>query len=70
MSDFQRRHRLPIGALVEDDDGVRLFVAKHTRDCDGTALYTLTTDKLEFMHEFSVLARGYPERYLKLIKEK
>lgn len=46
-----KEHALPLKQLVEivpwDDEskelygGVRLFVVKHTRDCDGTPLYTL-----------------------------
>ena len=44
------RHALPVGTLVEvvplDDSepsnaGVRLFVARHDRDCDQTPLYAL-----------------------------
>lgn len=45
-------HSIPVGTLVEivpwDEEserefgGVRVFVAEHTRDCDGTPLYTLS----------------------------
>lgn len=38
-------HKFGLGVLVEVDDGVRLFTAKHTRDCDGTPLYSLTHEK-------------------------
>jgi hypothetical protein len=50
-------HALPIGALVEITtdcpigefgtiyNGVRLFVVKHDRDCDGTPLYSLSFDR-------------------------
>lgn len=34
-------HAIPIGALVELDSGVRMFVASHDRDCDMTPLYSL-----------------------------
>lgn len=36
------QHAFAIGDLVELDNGVRLFVAKQTRDCDGTPLYSMT----------------------------
>jgi len=35
-------HSLGLGVLVELENGARLFTAKHTRDCDGTPLYSLT----------------------------
>lgn len=35
-------HKIPVGALVELESGVRLFVIKHTYDCDGEPLYNLT----------------------------
>jgi len=37
-----KQHAIPIGALVEIDFGVRLFVVKHNRDCDMTPLYSLS----------------------------
>jgi hypothetical protein len=40
-----KNHKIPLGMLVELDGGVRLFVVKHTRDCDGTPLYSLCHDK-------------------------
>lgn len=42
------KHRIPIGTLVEvnaeecEAYGIRAFVVKHERDCDGTPLYSLT----------------------------
>ncbi len=42
-------HSFEVGDLVEiDDTGVRLFVAKQTRDCDGTPLYCLTAEKDDY----------------------
>ena len=48
------QHAIPIGTLVEYQscdtdyasvyDGIRAFVVKHTRDCDGTPLYSLCLD--------------------------
>jgi len=37
-------HKYDIGDLIEITTGVRLFVAQHKRDCDGTPLYTLTPE--------------------------
>ena len=49
-----KKHKIPIGTLVEvkfeDSFGgeggwkvhARLWIIKHTRDCDGTPLYTLS----------------------------
>lgn len=34
-------HAIPIGTLVELDNGARLFVVAHGRDCDQTPLYAL-----------------------------
>lgn len=37
-----KKHKFKVGQLVELEGGARLFVAKQTRDCDGTPLYSLT----------------------------
>jgi len=37
-------HAIPIGALVEMENGARLFVVHHSRDCDQTPLYSLSAD--------------------------
>lgn len=72
---YEIKHQLPIGALVEIvDDGVRLFVASHDRDCDGTPLYSLTPYDAE---QDAALIKigikrhvaGMPEDSLLLIKE-
>ena len=44
------KHNIPLYTIVEvesDDRGkfLRLFVVEHTRDCDGTPLYSLSFDK-------------------------
>lgn len=43
---MQTKHNFAIGSLVEitygEYCGLRLFVAEHSRDCDGTPLYALT----------------------------
>jgi hypothetical protein len=46
-------HVFKVGELVELDSGVRLFVSKLTRDCDGTPLYSLSTgQENKFLHGF------------------
>lgn len=76
-NNYARLHAIPIGALVEidcdDDDylqahGVRLFVILHTRDCDGSPLYSLgmrknETDPREMDH-------GWGEESLSVIPRK
>lgn len=47
----QKKHNIPIGALVELDSGARLFVVNHTRDCDGTPLYYLAVDREDTKQE-------------------
>ena len=73
------KHNIPIGSLVEvsydgaPNKGVRLFVAEHSRDCDGTPLYTLTWSLPKY-HEFKGIYRacfcigGYGEESLTVIK--
>lgn len=41
----EKGHNIPLGALVERPDGVRAFVVQHTRDCDMTPLYELSSRK-------------------------
>jgi hypothetical protein len=38
-------HAIPVGALVEMENGCRLYVVYHGRDCDMTPLYSLSHDK-------------------------
>lgn len=45
----KKPHAIPLYSLVEiqynsEEDGLRLYVQGHTRDCDGTPLYDLTHD--------------------------
>jgi len=57
------RHNIKLGQLVELDNGARLFVEKHTRDCDGTPLYTLAHD-LECDDVYHGKSYGYAEYHL------
>jgi len=74
------KHNIPIGTLVEisesmrDMEGVRLFVVMHTRDCDGTPLYSLCAEKNEKIYniygcEINRKYHGFSEKSLELIKE-
>ncbi len=51
QENMEQTHKIPIGSLVEihgeylDNAGARLWVVEHSRDCDGTPLYTLATKK-------------------------
>ena len=36
-----KKHTHPIGTLVELVNGCRLYIVKHTRDCDQTPMYSL-----------------------------
>ncbi|MFL6600794.1 MAG: hypothetical protein ACJ8R9_05630 [Steroidobacteraceae bacterium] len=35
-------HRIPLGTLVDLEDGLRLYVVYHGRDCDNTPFYWLS----------------------------
>lgn len=69
---LEKKHKIPVGSLVELDTGARLFVVMHTRDCDGTPLYSLCHDKEDTKWVNSIFANrawdsGYDEDSLKLI---
>ena len=59
----ERKHLIPIGTLVEMDDGMRLYIVRHDRDCDMTPLYALgTADGKALLYGYSEdgLTTGYP----------
>jgi hypothetical protein len=64
-----RTHAISIGALVELDSGERLFVKKHTRDCDQTPLYSLGMFDDEEDDEIAVMKwqHGYGEESLTVV---
>ena len=39
-----KAHEIPVGTLVELENGARLFVVMHSRDCDSEPLYCLGPD--------------------------
>lgn len=63
----EKLHNIPIGALVELENGARAFVVQHTRDCDQTPLYSLAIDPDPEQHKFST-CHGYDEESLKEVK--
>lgn len=72
----EKVHNIPIGSLVEVENGLRLFVVAHERDCDGTPLYALSFDKkwtpTMYGDQYKAFARfridsGYSEDSLKVI---
>lgn len=60
-NNLSKMHAIPLGTLVEvipwDSEcgfgGVRLFVTKQTRDCDGSPLYSLGVPGKDYAHGFS-----------------
>ncbi len=48
---LEKQHAIPLKTLVEvnvpyiEEHGLRAFVCEHTRDCDGTPLYSLYYSK-------------------------
>lgn len=70
---LERIHVIPLWSLVEISNGVRLFVCKHARDCDGTPLYSLTLygkekyEQIEDHYYMRASVNGYDELSIKLI---
>jgi hypothetical protein len=68
-----KEHNIPVGTLVELENGVRLFVVSHNRDCDGTPLYAMSADPEDTKVEVAGFANrkwihGYPEHCLEVVK--
>lgn len=53
-------HKYNVGQLVEFEDGLRLFITKQTRDCDGTPLYWFGWGE-------KTVRRNYPEDGFKIL---
>jgi len=64
-------HKHGIGVLVQLESGVRLFIAEQTRDCDGTPLYTLTSEHRDDGYPLNTLfwKRGFSEEMMKACNE-
>jgi hypothetical protein len=71
QNNMKRTHTIPIGALVEVTapgepyDKIRLYVTRHTRDCDGEPLYSLG-----FKEEanYNMMNGGFGEESLKIVE--
>jgi len=68
-----KTHKYPVGALVELNHGVRLWVVHHARDCDQSPLYCLSADpnNTEIEREGFYNPKwvtGIPEQYLMFIR--
>ena len=62
-------HNIPLGTLVEcAESGIRLFVGRHTKDCDGTPLYALTNTRPDDEPANRFYLHGYAEESLKAIQ--
>jgi hypothetical protein len=76
-NNMDKIHDIPIGTLVEvkydtwfgegacEKVHARLWVVRHTRDCDGTPLYALSKYKKAMFVEGNVKIRGEEELWLK-----
>ena len=63
-----KEHNIPLGTLVELENGARAFVVKHTRDCDMTPLYSLAINPDPEECKFS-MSHGYDKEALKPITQ-
>jgi hypothetical protein len=63
------KHQYEVGQLIEIKNGVRMFIAKQTRDCDGTPLYSLTAEREidEALFNERLWLHGYDEESMRLI---
>jgi hypothetical protein len=61
-----KAHAFPVASLVEMENGVRLFVAQHTRDCDQSPLYSLATDQDDLDGDYWL--HGFGEERLSLVE--
>jgi hypothetical protein len=71
--DAAKTHKYSIGTLVEFNNGVRLWVVHHARDCDQTPLYCLSADpndtEIERQGFYNASwVKGIAEQYLTFIR--
>jgi hypothetical protein len=62
-----KTHAIPLGTLIELEDGERMFIKMHTRDCDQTPLYSIGLK--DDVVEHGLLCKwhhGYAEENLKV----
>lgn len=70
-NNLEKKHNIPIGSLVEvkydnwygngacQKVHARLYVVEHTRDCDGTPLYSLSPRKTECHIRGEMVVEGW-----------
>lgn len=71
QNNLEIEHKIPVGTLIEiklddedenqEENGLRLYVTGHTRDCDGTPLYALSFKPNAF-EEFEKRKKDVDER--------
>ncbi len=59
-NNLERKHKYSLNSLVELEDGERLYIFEHTRDCDGSPLYSLG-----FKFDEKAISHGHGEERLK-----
>lgn len=62
-----KMHKIPLGSLVELENGARLFVVQLNRDCDQTPLYSLAVDLEADKWNWN---NGYAEENLTVVEER
>jgi hypothetical protein len=67
-----KSHKIPLGTLVELEDGERLYVVFHHRDCDKTPLYGLAlkdwNDEPNELIRRAKLNAGFDESNLTVVR--
>lgn len=68
-----KNHALEVGQLVELEDGARLWIVGHSRDCDGTPLYILCHDRDDTVRGEGIFANpkwvgGWDEESLTVVE--
>jgi len=69
-NNLEIEHKIPVGSLVELENGVRLFVAKQSRDCDGTPLYILNCVDEQAVYSYWDDDQEYQEREVQRAKKR
>jgi hypothetical protein len=70
QGNLKQNHKIPLDSIVEvlpydseisrgDHAGLRLYVVAHTRDCDGTPLYSLSFNKTAEVQENLEASQNY-----------
>jgi hypothetical protein len=69
QNNMDRKHTIPFDTLVELENGVRMFVVLHTRDCDGTPMYGLADYKQdEYINGNGQISTGHIEDSMVVVK--